>query len=476
MGTRSRGRAAALVLLGVGAAAGACASTAPEGVPEGAPAGPPAHRPLRVGIVGDQTWSPDLDAAYAVLAAGVDRLAAAGVDLVLHTGDLVESTREPAEVRRDFARAAAILDGLPVPWYLAAGDHDVNPPAYRQGSPDRSRERLFQELYGARVPAVRRRPWYAFDAGGVHFVALDSQQALHADPRYGDTFLARLHDDQLGWLAADLAAHPGPTVVFLHQPLWYQWSGWQSVHELLRRHGVVAVISGHLHYDQAGGRLDGVEYLTVGATGGLVKEGDRDAGAVHHVSVLEIGPGERVELRLLALDGPAPLALTPRRDMDRVHALDLQLGSLYDLAGRQPVFVRGGELVGDCTTAAAATLAVDGIGNPLDVPLEVRVELAAEPPAVTPVEPAFAPGQCTAAPAPGACVLAPGARVARAGPGGVEIDPAAPPLWQSRVAAGAAGPPPAGTLLHLTVRTTFTGESGPLFVSRTATVPITACP
>jgi hypothetical protein len=464
-GTRKR-IAAALALAGSAGALAGCASAGPA---------TPTPAPVRVGIVGDQTWAADLDAAYAILEAGVARLAAEDLDLVLHVGDLVESSREPDEVRRDFARAAAILDRLPVPWYLAPGDHDVNPPRYRQDSPDRSRERLFQELYGERAPQVRRHPWHSFDAAGLHVVALDSQQALHADPRFGDTFLARIREDQLAWLEADLASRPGaPTVVFLHQPLWYQWSGWQPVHELLRRHRVVAVVSGHLHYDQAGGRLDGIEYLTVGATGGATKKGSRDAGAVHHVSVLEVAPGGGVELRLIPLSGDLPLSPTPRRDMDRVQALDVQLGSLFDFADRNPLRLRQGSLVADCAGGRPAALALGGLGNPLDVPLEVVVEVAL-PPGVTAAGPGFTPGQCGGPPDPGRCDLPPGARVALANPSSVEPDPAAPPLWRTTLEA--ATPPPApGAEVRLTVRTAFRGESGPLFLTRTVTTVVAPCP
>jgi 3',5'-cyclic AMP phosphodiesterase CpdA len=49
-------------------------------------------------------------------------------NVVLHTGDLVESTAPPEEIRARFAEATGLLERLPVPWYLTAGDHDVNGP------------------------------------------------------------------------------------------------------------------------------------------------------------------------------------------------------------------------------------------------------------------------------------------------------------------------------------------------------------
>src|SRR4029453_13911714 len=84
-------------------------------------------RELRVGIVGDQTVTSNTVDAYGVLEKAVARLKAERVRVVLHTGDLVESCDPPLVVREAYPRASGILDGLAVPWYLAAGDHDVSP-------------------------------------------------------------------------------------------------------------------------------------------------------------------------------------------------------------------------------------------------------------------------------------------------------------------------------------------------------------
>ena len=81
---------------------------------------------LKVGIVGDQTGSADLEQSYRILAKGIETLKAHKVDLVLHVGDLVESSREEAEIRRNFHTAAALLSTLNVPWRITPGDHDVN--------------------------------------------------------------------------------------------------------------------------------------------------------------------------------------------------------------------------------------------------------------------------------------------------------------------------------------------------------------
>lgn len=439
---------------------------------------------LRLGIVGDQTYAEDLDAAYAALARGVDELAryhreVAALDAVVHVGDLVESGEEPEEVARRFAAAAALLDRLPVVWYPVAGDHDVDPPGYRPGSDDRSRRELFLRLVGERVPAAvpRGAPTgllaYSVDLGGFRLIVLDSQEIAHAEPRWGDVFLARIGEEQLAWLEAELARDARPAVVALHQPQWLAWSGWQRVHELLRRHPVRAVVSGHLHHPQDGGALDGVRYLTVGATGGAVRQGSRAAGGVHHVSVVEVGGDGTVDMTLLPLDGGGPLALPDRRTMERAQALDVMLGGLWDLPARTPLFATAdGMLVADCRTREPARLVLAGLGNPIDQDVTVTVAL----PETVELEGAgFAAGFCREeeAAAVETCTLPPPSpNLLYANPSGVAFAPE-PPLWRSTLSLAAGAAP---TTLPLTVAVAWPTPGSPLHLERRVALPIAACP
>jgi hypothetical protein len=433
------------------------------------------REPIRIGIIGDQTLSNDIQASYGVLQQAVNRLSGLDLDVVLHVGDLVESTLSPTEVEALFNQATGILDQLPTPWFLTAGDHDVNPPVFQQDSSDRSREQLFQRLYGARVPAFAQNPFYSFDVGDFHFIALYSHQALHADPRFGNIFLAQVYDDQFAWLAADLETNrrARAIIVFVHQPLWYHWSGWQRVHELLRRFPVAAVISGHFHYDQDNGRVDGIRYLTVGATGGVTKQGSRDAGDVDHVSVLQVAGPRRSRVRLIALGDNQPLELTPRVDMDRIQAMDVQLGNFFDFAQRNPVFVENGQLVDACG-GGPATVTITQIGNPTDLPLDVRIGFGSNPGGVTLDSPAFTPGQCEVVVSSTECVLARTARTFISNYSSVLINESfAPPLWQTGLAA--TNPQP-GTILSFRIETAIEGASGPLFLEATVSTTVQACP
>src|SRR5947207_2964048 len=87
---------------------------------------------ITIGIIGDQTFSTDIQASYVVLGQGVSELSHQNVGVVLHVGDLIESSKSPDEVRALFQQATGILDRLPVNWFMVAGDHDVNPPLFQQ--------------------------------------------------------------------------------------------------------------------------------------------------------------------------------------------------------------------------------------------------------------------------------------------------------------------------------------------------------
>jgi hypothetical protein len=437
---------------------------------------------ITIGVIGDQTFSADIQATYQVLEQAVNLLSGFDLDVVLHVGDLVESSRPPQEVRALFDQATAILDQLPVEWFLTAGDHDVNPPVFQQDSSDRSREELFQELYGQRVPAFQQHPFYSFDVGKFHFIALYSHTVLHADPRFGNIFLARIFDEQLDWLAQDLqatkaAGEAKAIVVFLHQPLWYHWSGWRRVHELLREFPVAVVITGHHHYDQDNGALDGVRYLTVGATGGVTKQGSPDAGDVDHVTVVRVDEEARVAVELFEVPSGAPLALTPREDMDRIQALDVQLGNLFNFASVNPVLIKDGELVGSCESPQPATIRITQLGNPIDLPMRFRIDFSSDSSAVGLSSPSFPSGDCIEAVSDFECIVRRTARTFFSNYSSVLINEQfAPPLWQADVEKTGTEPPPPGTVLRFDILTGFAVDSDELFLTRTVTTTVAACP
>ncbi len=406
--------------------------------------------PLRFAVIGDQTGSTDLDASYAILARGVEALNGQDIALVLHTGDLIESSEPPAVMAADFARAAALLDGLDAPWFMVPGDHDVNPGDWRTGSPDRNREILFQSLYAPRNPLVADQFYYSFEEAGVRFIGLNAHQHLHADPRWGVTFMAAIGQDQLEWLEQALAAPPAPraVVVFVHQPLWYNWSAWAPVHALLARHQVDLVIAGHFHYGQIEEPIDDVQYLVVGATGGMTKHGSPNAGERHHVTVFDIDESG-AQWRVIPLDPEnAPARLSPRRDMDRVQALSSMLWQ----AGPR------GESNADLTAGAAACLPAGALGNPLDLPVSITVIDTTG----SPLAGAFSEELC---PSGAACIAPPARLTQSSNTSSVSLRQGRAPVWRSAAA------PLSGQVV---VRASF--ESGGETYALQQPVTLGACP
>ncbi len=89
---------------------------------------------------------------------------------------------------------------------------------------------------------------YTFDHKGVHFVVIDNV----SDP------MAAIGDEQLAWLAADLAKQPKDAriVVFTHRPLFDLYPQWDwatrdgaKAIALLQTHDNVTVFYGHIHQE-----------------------------------------------------------------------------------------------------------------------------------------------------------------------------------------------------------------------------------
>jgi len=152
-------------------------------------------------------------------------------DFIVFTGDLTHTTDDPQERRRRLREFKAIVADLQVrDVHFLPGEHDAS---LDKGA-------AFQEFFGA--------THYSFDHRGVHFIALDNV----SDPG------ARVGDEQLAWLAKDLATldKDAPVVVLTHRPLfdlapqwdWATRDGDQVVAQLMP-HANVTVFYGHIHQE-----------------------------------------------------------------------------------------------------------------------------------------------------------------------------------------------------------------------------------
>ena len=152
-------------------------------------------------------------------------------EFIVFTGDLTHTTDDPVERRRRLAEFKSIVSDLKVKTVrFMPGEHDAS----------LDRGAAYKEFFG--------ETFYAFDHKGVHFIAIDNV----SDPG------AKIGDDQLAWLRADLAArdNKAPIVVLTHRPLfdlapkwdWATRDGAQAV-ELLMPFPNVTVFYGHIHQE-----------------------------------------------------------------------------------------------------------------------------------------------------------------------------------------------------------------------------------
>ncbi len=156
-------------------------------------------------------------------------------DFIVFTGDLTHLTLDGKVRRARMAEFRDVVSKLKVrDVHFLPGEHDA--------SADHGE--AFQEAFGP--------THYTFDHKGVHFIVLDNV----SDPK------GALGDDQLAWLAGDLAKQPRgrPIVVLTHRPLfdlYPQW-GWATQDgakavELLMLYPNVTVFYGHIHQEHLHG-------------------------------------------------------------------------------------------------------------------------------------------------------------------------------------------------------------------------------
>ena len=174
--------------------------------------------------------NPDAEGTLKKAVAAVNALAEPP-DFIVFTGDLTHTTDDPAERRNRMTGFRDIVKDLKVRniRYMP-GEHDA---ALDNGA-------AFKEFFG--------ETHYTFDHKGVHFIALDNV----SDPR------ANLGDEQLAWLAADLAKldKNQRIVVFTHRPLFdlaptWDWAtpdGAKAIDQLMPFSNVT-VFYGHIHQE-----------------------------------------------------------------------------------------------------------------------------------------------------------------------------------------------------------------------------------
>ncbi len=236
--------------------------------------------PFQFAVIGD---SRDGEKVYAYL---IERILERKPDFIIHLGDMVPSPSE-SEWEAFFEASKPIT----LPFFPVVGNHDVS-----TGS---SGDKVYREQFF--LP--EGKTYYAFRAGGILFVILDSEKGR-----------GRIIGEQLSWLEDTLSSSEEKMkLVFLHRPLFLPIDslkrGWamdryprerDDLHSLFLRDKVKAVFEADDHrYDR---RLeDGILYLISGGGGAPLYTTEKRGGYFHYVWISV--EKEKIEGKAVALEG-----------------------------------------------------------------------------------------------------------------------------------------------------------------------------
>jgi len=278
-------------------------------------------------------------------------------DLVMTVGDLVQGYNQTGEWMAQMREFRSIMDGLKMPWYPVAGNHDIY---WRgDGRPEREHEPHYEEHFGPL--------WYAFEHKDSWFIVLYSDEG---NPETGERNFTRpesnrMSREQFAWLKETLAraAEAEHVFVFLHHPRWLggqYGDDWDKVHRALVDAGnVTAVFAGHIHHMRYDGPRDGIEYVTLATVGGVQTGKAPAAGYLHQFHIVTVRP-DRVSMSSI-----------PVGEVMDVRAITGEVSeAARRLADVRPQF--DGRLAVSRSGGAGDTLAVT-VANPVDRPVEITL-------------------------------------------------------------------------------------------------------
>ncbi len=231
--------------------------------------------PFSFAVVGDNRPAPNNPVNQPpVWSTLVGMMMGDNLDLVLHSGDIVESpweeTAQQNEAKYDAFFSVTKPLTASVPLYTAVGNHEgIQYAANRAGY-----ERAFTlPVNNGASAAVDGEEYYSFDNGDTHFIVLCTEMP-------GDQALVK--GDQLAWLEQDLAGAAAKwTVVMLHRPFFsgtHALDPWlnpgslvgqankSTLLSLFGQYGVDIVFEGHDHYYQHH-EDNGIQFVITGGGG-----------------------------------------------------------------------------------------------------------------------------------------------------------------------------------------------------------------
>jgi hypothetical protein len=250
----------------------------------------PREGPLKIALYGD---SRDGTAPHRLLLQAIE---AAGPDLVIHTGDVVNTALDDSGWV-EHLRATAPL-GAEVPVVLALGNHELYvPPELRQQV--RGIDVVLGLIPPPDDPLVREHGappgTFHLRVGPALIISLDSNAPLGPGSAQR-RFLEAALEDRRGAKQVLVTMHQGPLSAGRHGP----HPEGEGLPELFSRHQVTAVLTGHDHTYQ---RIveGGVSYVVSGGGGApLYAMGHYQPGLLrfvsnYHWAQIELGQGATIE-------------------------------------------------------------------------------------------------------------------------------------------------------------------------------------
>jgi len=209
-------------------------------------------------------------------------------DFVLWTGDAVYGYDDsPRELSAEYDRFAAAAREGGAALFDAPGNHEIH-----HLDADPCGDRLSEEAFARRFGNL----YGSFDAGGAHFIALDTAQVCSED---------RLDPEQRAWLERDLEAnrHARAIFVFSHTEFFSsptidpdaakghpEIADREGLIALFRKYPVRAVFCGHEHvYSHE--NHEGIDFFVAGGAGAPLYA-PPDRGGFSHYVVVRLDKGE----------------------------------------------------------------------------------------------------------------------------------------------------------------------------------------
>ena len=250
-------------------------------------------------VVSDRTGG----ARPGVFASAIPKVNVLEPAFVVSVGDLIEGyTEDQAQIDGEWDEFVGFIEQLEVPFFYAAGNHDMSNAAMAQ---------TWQARFGP--------SFYRFVYKDVLFLVLNSE--LFGMVSKPDTPVPGpwTQAEQLAFVERTLAEVPDPrwTIVIVHQPLWDYASGvrgdWPKVEAMLADRDYT-VFAGHFHHYVKAVRQDR-NYITLATTGG----GSSLRGNLY-------GEFDHVALVTMTADGPRIANLM----LDGIHDEDLVTEDVRD--------------------------------------------------------------------------------------------------------------------------------------------------